>query len=94
MKIEIDLSNALPLSGQFEAVDKYIKDNIKSTISFNCWGEAIRDDKNEVVFSTLPILKETKKGTGTRIETSYRNYHVSCYKTKGGTYKFKVWNTV
>jgi hypothetical protein len=49
MKVEIDLSNSLPLKCQFIAVDSYIKDNIQSIIRFNCWGEAIRDDKNEML---------------------------------------------
>lgn len=94
MKIEIDLNNSLSLRGQMEAVELYIKKYTKSTLQYNCWGEAIRDDKDEIVFDKKPIITQTPKNTGYKIKTSYRNYHVSCHKTKGGTYKFKTWQAV
>lgn len=94
MKIEIDLNNSLPLKGQLIAVNEYIRLNIKSTIKFNCFGEVIRDDKEEVAFSKIPILNLTKKNGGKRLETVYGNYHVSCRKTKGGMYKFKTWGAI
>lgn len=94
MKIEIDLNNSLPLKGQMEAVETYIKNNIESTIEYDCWGKVIRDDKDEIVFSKLPIITPTPKGEGQRIETAYGNYHISCSRTKGGMYKFKTWQAV
>lgn len=78
MKIEIDLTNNLPLKGQMRAVEEYIFDNIKSKTGFD---------------TDLNIL-ETEKGTGVKVEAMGRRFHVSCHKTKGGMYKFKTWNAV
>lgn len=91
MKIEIDLNNSLPLKGQLLAVDKYIRQNIKSTIDFDCWGEQILKGENKTAFSSIPVVAETPKNTGYKLETDFGKYHVSCRKTKGGMYKFKTW---
>lgn len=39
-------------------------------------------------------IEETGKRTGYYIESERYNYHVGCYKTKGGTYKFSLWLAV
>lgn len=88
MKIEIELLNDLiSYKAQLLVVDKYIKENtIKVDIT----------DFIGLPVSTVPTIKETPKNYGVKIEIeeSYRRYHVSCKKTKGGIYKFKVWNAV
>lgn len=85
MKVEIEMMDiGIPYSQQMEAVDTYITlfttGHIKDEWTFG--------------FRYLPIIKETKKGTGQRIETSGRAFHVSCKKTNGGMYKFKVWQAI
>lgn len=82
MKIEIDLmSNGIPYIQQMEAVDNYIKNNTTHTEVVQFLGIDIA--KN-------PQIKETVKNTGEKIG----KFHVSCKRTKGGIYKFNVWQAV
>lgn len=86
MKIEIELLDDITsYEGQFEAVRKYIKEN---TIKINTV------DFMKIVIAEIPEIKQTIKNTGERIkpECTWREYYVSCKKTKKGMYKFKVWN--
>ena len=88
MKIEIELlDEPTSYKVQMLAVEKYIKEN------------TLKLDKTEFLGLTVaekPSIKETAKNTGHKIEIeeSYRRFHISCKKTKGGIYKFKVWNAV
>jgi len=85
MKIEIELQNHPDTYlNQFDAVDEYIKQN------------TLKVDKTDflgVTVAEVPLIKETLKNTGVKIQpkSTYRKYHVSCRKTKSGIYKFKVW---
>lgn len=81
MKIEIEMQNSLPLRSQIEAVRIYMFDNIVS--ESKDFGEQLN-------------FKQTEKNTGTKINVKDfgRRHHVSCRKTKGGTYKFKTWLAV
>jgi threonine dehydrogenase-like Zn-dependent dehydrogenase len=86
MKIEIDLMDIdIPYIQQMEAVCEYIKKNTTHIEKHEFLG---------IEIAKTPVVKETKKGTGVKIETTNRNFHVSCRKTKGGTYKFIVWQAV
>ena len=88
MKIEIELLNdPISYKAQLLVVDKYIKENTTKVDIIDFMGLPV---------STIPTIKETPKNCGVKIEIeeSYRRYHVSCKKTKGGIYKFKVWNAV
>lgn len=88
MKVEIELLNeSNSYKVQMLAVDRYIKDN---TI------KVFKTDFLGITVSEEPVIKETNKNCGQKIEIeeSYRKFHVSCKKTKGGIYKFKVWNAV
>ena len=72
---------------QLEAVSEYIKKN------------TIKVDTTEFFGHTIyltPTIKETPKGQGEKIqlESTYRKFHISCRKTKGGIYKFNIWNAV
>lgn len=72
---------------QLEAVSEYIK---KNTIKVNT---------TEFLGTTVgyyPLIKETPKGQGEKIqlESTYKKFHISCRKTKGGIYKFNIWNAV
>lgn len=86
MKIEIELLNEpSTYKIQMLAVDKYIKNNTLKTETIDFLGLTI---------SEVPTIKETVKGIGVKVELDkyLRKFHVSCNKTKGGIYKFKVWN--
>lgn len=94
MKIEIELLDIdIPYSAQFEAVDKYIKNNTVKVEEFNYFGETPRG-RGDLVLYTKKIIAETKNNCGYRIELERYRFHVSCKKTKGGTYKFKVWQAI
>jgi hypothetical protein len=86
MNIQIELLNEpTTYKMQFLAVDKYIKENTLKLDEFDFLG---------INVATYPTIKETPKNTGVKIklEETYREFHVSCKRTKGGTYKFQVWN--
>jgi hypothetical protein len=88
MKIEIELLNEpTTYKAQLLVVEKYIKENTLKLESIDFFG---------IPVATRPTIKETPKNCGVKIETeeSYRKYHVSCRRTKGGIYKFNVWNAV
>lgn len=85
MKIEIDLMDILSLEGQLEAVEKYIRNNSQVELQRGKFCASYPDKIN---------IKTTPKNTGEKIKTTYKNYHVSCHKTKGGTYKFKTWQAI
>lgn len=86
MKIEIELldePNSFDI--QMSAINKYIKDNTISSEDIEFFGLNI---------ATKVQIKTTAKNTGVKIEqeNTWRKFHVSCSRTKGGLYKFKVWN--
>lgn len=88
MKIEVELlDDPVAYKAQLLSVEKYIKDNtIKLEMS----------DFLGIPIATTPTIRETNKNCGEKIEIeeSCRRFHVSCKKTKGGIYKFKVWNAI
>lgn len=86
MKLEIELLNEVSTyKVQMLCVEKYIEENTIKVDEIDFLG---------IYVAQTPIIKETPKDTGVKIniDLSYRCYHVSCRKTKGGIYKFKVWN--
>lgn len=88
MKIELELLNdPISFKSQMLVVAEYIRKNTVKTEVMDFLG---------IPVSTKVVLKETMKNCGEKIEIegSYRRYHVSCRRTKGGVYKFKVWNAV
>jgi len=88
MKIEIELlDDPISYKAQMLVVAKYIKENTTKT-------ELV--DFLRIAVATIPTIKETAKNTGVKIEIeeSYRRFHLSCNKTKGGIYKFKVWDAI
>lgn len=88
MKIEIELlDDPIAYKAQLLVVEKYIKENTTKVEVKEFLGIAV---------ATKPTIAETPKNCGVKIEIeeSYRRFHVSCKKTKGGIYKFKVWNAV
>jgi hypothetical protein len=93
MKIQIELLDE-PSSYdlQFLTVLKYIKENTTSTKDYNYFAEPVKVG-DLTLFSKIEV-KETKPNTGVEIDLDgcWRKFHVSCKKTKGGVYKFKVWN--
>jgi hypothetical protein len=86
MKIELELLNEPRIfDKQMMVVNKYIEEN------------TIKLETNVflgITISENPVIRETPKNTGVKIEIEncWRKFHVSCRKTKGGIYKFKVWN--
>jgi len=94
MKIEIDLmDNGIPYYQQMEAVDLYIKGAAVKIDNYDYFAREVVKQGDVTLFSKL-TLKTTNKDEGCRVETSHRNFHVSCKRTKGGIYKFKVWQAV
>lgn len=88
MKIEIELLNEPnTYLSQFDAVDEYIRQYTQKVDKTDFLG---------ITVAEIPVIKETFKNTGVKIEpkSTWRKYYVSCRKTKGGVYKFKVWNAV
>lgn len=72
---------------QLEAISEYIKQN------------TIKVDTTDVLGITVgysPLIKETPKGQGEKIklESTWQKFHVSCRRTKGGIYKFNIWNAI
>jgi len=85
MKIEIDLmDNSMGQAIQIEAVKTYISK----------FGEIKKGEGFIGSIHYKTHIKETAKNTGHRLEVGSRTFHVSCSKTNGGTYKFKVWQAV
>lgn len=85
MKIEIELQDEPnTYLGQFDAVDEYIRQNTIKIEDTEFFG---------ITVASVPIIKETNKNTGVKIkpQSTWYEYFVSCRKTKGGIYKFKVW---
>lgn len=90
MRIELEMmDNGIPYIQQMEAVDKYMRANTIKTEDIDFFGTQI---------ASKPIIKETRTRRGftqgQKVETTHKSFHVSCRKTKGGIYKFNVWQAV
>lgn len=85
MKIEVDLINDVNIKAQLATLSKYIE--INSTLT--------KEEGFLGMYVYELDIKETPKGVGEKVETKkYCPFHISCRKTVGGLYKFKVWSAV
>ena len=65
-----------------------IKIDAVDGINLNTQCQIVSDYINQTSVNGEP--KQTKKGTGTKIESCGRRYHVSCHKTRT-MWVFQIW---